>query len=72
MDNQNNSSTTLTKEQLMLEYNKKMINKRVYVTLKMGGYFGTVIDVVGSEHFKIKPDKGEEQIVEIFDVRSAD
>ena len=40
------------------------------MTLTKGGYFGIIIDTIDSEHFKVKTDKGEERVVEIFDVRS--
>lgn len=66
------TKNTKLNEELKLTYNKKMINKRVFVTLAGGGFFGTVIDVIDDEKFKVKPDKGEERVVEIFDIRSLD
>lgn len=72
MKNQNNNVENLTKEQLKLEYNKKMIDKRVFITLNSGGYFGTVTDIVDLERFKVKTDKGEDRIVEIYDIRSTE
>lgn len=52
-----------------IEYHKKMMGKRVFVILN-GGYSGVITAVVDDEHFRIKPDKGEDRIVEIFDIRS--
>ncbi len=52
-----------------LEYHKKMVGKKIFV-VSNGGYFGTILEVVDDEHFKVKPDKAEDRIVEIFDVRS--
>lgn len=54
---------------LKLEYHKKMVGKRIFV-VSNGGYYGTVSEVMDAEHFRIKPDKGEDRVVEIFDVRS--
>lgn len=62
--------TPQEKNALKLEYNKKMLGKRVFVTSTIPGYFGVVLDVIDINHFRVKSDKGEENIVEIFDIRS--
>ncbi len=51
-----------------LEYNKKMLNRRVFIT--SGNYYGIIIQVIDDENFKIRTDGGEEYVVSCFDIRS--
>lgn len=68
---QNCNTAALTKTQEKLEYNRRMIGKRIYV-LRKGGYFGEVVSVVNSETLEVRTDKGNLEKVDIFDIRSAD
>lgn len=55
-----------------IDYLRKMVGKEVFVISDgySDGYSGVITAVIDDEHFKIKPDKGEERIVDIFYVRS--
>ena len=55
---------------LKAHYNQKMISKRVFVVC-FGGYYATVVDA-NEDSFIVKPDKGNERVVSMFDVRSVD
>lgn len=52
-----------------LEYNKKMLNKRVFCITPSGGFYGFVIEVVDADTFKVKSDKGDDVLVDVFDIR---
>ncbi len=51
-----------------IDYNRKMLNKRVFC-LTNGGFYGFVVDVVDENTFKVKSDKGDDVLVDVFDVR---
>lgn len=51
-----------------LYYNRKMLNNRVFVV--DGNYYGVIIEIINDEYFRVKSDKGEERIVNIFDIRA--
>ena len=51
-----------------LDYNRKMVNKRVFCLVN-GGFYGFITDVIDDETFKVKSDKGDDVIVSVFDIR---
>lgn len=51
-----------------IEYNKKSIGKRVFVT-EEGGFYGLIIDVIGDSSFLIKDDKEKLHEINLFNVR---
>lgn len=66
-----NKNIMVVDKNTKLEYHKKMLGKRIFVCSN-GGYFGVVIEILDEERFKVKLEKGEDRVVEIFDVRSID
>lgn len=51
-----------------LEYNKKSIGKRCFVSVGKG-FFGIIIDVRGTDYFIVKNDDGDIHEVSIFNIR---
>lgn len=66
--NNNGKPTSCLDNLSKIDYNKKMLNRRVFIT--NGNYYGIIIEVIDDENFKVRTDKGEEYVVSCFDIRS--